>query len=72
MRFKTVGGTWIEEGLRTGDGDIDDISTGSRSGQHTSSGDTGSVMRVDVNGEVGVFLANSTNKTTQGLLSVTE
>ena len=52
--------------------DIDDVGPGGGGSQHTSSGDTGSVMRVNVDGEVGVFLANSTNKATQSLLSVTE
>lgn len=55
------------KGLETGleltiDGDIDDISTSLSTGEHTANGDTGSVVRVDVDGEVRVGLSDSANE----------
>ena len=47
---------------RTINGDIDNIGTGLGTGEHTSNGDTGGVVRVDVDGEVGVGFSDSTNQ----------
>jgi hypothetical protein len=44
------------------DGDINDICTSLGTGEHTANGDTGSVVRVDVNGKVRVGLSDSANE----------
>lgn len=45
------------------DGDIDDISSCGGGGEHGSGRDTSGVVRVNVDGEVGILLANGTDQT---------
>lgn len=44
------------------DCEIDDVGTCSGGCEHAGNGNTGGVVGVDVNGEVGVLLADGTNK----------
>lgn len=53
--------------MLTVDRNINDISTRSGGGDHAGSGNTGSVVRVDVDREVGVLLADRTNEHRRGL-----
>ena len=52
----------IRKVQRTVDGDVDDIGTGGSSSNHTGDGDTGGIVRMDVDGEIGVLLSDSPDK----------
>jgi hypothetical protein len=47
---------------RTINGDIDDIGTRFGTGKHTSNSNTGGIVRVNVDRQVGVSLSDSTNQ----------
>lgn len=49
------------------DGNVDDISTGSSTSNHARGSDTSSVMRVDVDRELGMGLSDSTDKQSSSL-----
>ena len=44
------------------DSDVNNVRAGGGAGQHAGSSDAGSVVRVDMDGEVGVLLAEGTNE----------
>ena len=48
--------------IRTINGDIDNIGTGLGTGKHTSNSNTGGIVRVNVDRQVGVSLSDSTNQ----------
>jgi hypothetical protein len=59
----------IDDGGLTVDGDVDDISSSSGTGEHTGGRDTGSVVRVDVDGEVGELGANGSDEAVRRRIS---
>lgn len=48
--------------------DINDISTSGGRGEHAGYSNTSSIVRVNVNGEVGILLANSTDEPGLGVV----
>ena len=57
--------------ILTVNGDIDDISAGGSSREHACGGNTSSVVRVDVDGQIGGLLPDSSNESaTQSRISI--
>lgn len=48
--------------ILTVDGNVHDVGASSSRGKHACSGDTSGIVRVDVDGQVGVLLPDSSNE----------